>query len=404
MAPVDFKGCGILSSEHRLNLKGSLVKSDIFACLLPVREEDLPIQEANSEKKMQPKARVYADPSHDLDRFDRLPDSIVLLILNKLADVRSLGRCSAVSKRFNSLVFLVHDVYVKIDRVVTVDGDSDDPLSQSSPRHRNLFCNFLKLMLFTLLKPFHNLRNTNGGNKPVFPQLSHHSPAQVLKNFTHVRNLRIELPAGDVGTEEGVLLKWRAEFGSTLQSCVILGGTRIDRKLVSPEHESPVEDSGSIPDSFYTNGGLKLRVVWTISSLIAASTRHYLLRPIIKEHPTLKSLALTDADGQGTLSMGEEQLKEFREKPVAASASTNRTQVPACNMKLKYAPYLDIPGGMALQGATVVTIRPSSEGSSSSNIRSETDAFISGAFDGPFKAAVRTLMKRRTYLLEMNGF
>ncbi|KAG6501422.1 hypothetical protein ZIOFF_041302 [Zingiber officinale] len=355
-------------------------------------------------EKMQPKARIYADPSSDLDHFDLLPDSIVLLIFNKLADVRSLGRCSAVSKRFNSLVFTVHDVYIKIDRVVTVDGDSDDPLSSSSPRQRPLFANLIKLMLSSLLKPFLNLRSIKGSNKPVFPQLSHHSPAQVLKDFTHVHNLRIELPSGDVGTEEGVVLKWRAEFGSTLQKCVILGGTRVDQKPVSSELEASVEDNGSIPESFYTNGGLKLRVVWTISSLIAASTRHYLLRPIIRNHPTLKSLVLTDTDGQGTLCMGEEQLKEFREKPLAPLGSSNRTQVPASNMKLKYAPILELPGGMALQGATLVCIKPSSDGGSAANTRTETDAFISGAFDGPFKTAVKTLMKRRTYLLEMNGF
>ncbi|CAL9180943.1 unnamed protein product [Musa hybrid cultivar] len=354
---------------------------------------------------MQPKARVYADPSPDLDEFERLPDSIVLLIFNKVADVRTLGRCSAVSKRFDSLVFLVHDVYLKIDHVVTIDGDCDDPLSPSSPRHRRLFSNFVKLILSTLLKPFHNLHSTNGGNKPIVPQLSHHSPAQVLKNFAHVRNLRIELPAGEVATEEGVILKWRAEFGSTIQNCVIFGGTRVDQKPVFSEHESPVEDSGSIPDSFYTNGGLKLRVVWTINSLIAASTRHYLLQPIIKDHPTLKSLVLTDADGQGTLNMGVGQLKEFREKPLVASAASNRTQVPASNMKLKYSPDLDLPGGMALQGATLVTIKPSSDGSSGTNTNTtESDAFIFGAFEGPFKAAAKSLMKRRTYLLEMNGF
>ncbi|KAJ0975405.1 hypothetical protein J5N97_017370 [Dioscorea zingiberensis] len=356
---------------------------------------------------MQPRARIHADPSLDLDidldLFDRIPDSLVLLILNKLADVRSLGRCAAVSKRFNMLVPLVHDIHVKIDRVVTVDGDSDEG-SNPSPKPRSLFSHFLKLMLFTLLKPFNHLRNTNGGNKPLFPQLSHHSPAQVLKNFTHVRNLKIELPAGDVGTEDGVLLKWRAEFGSTLQNCVILGGTRIDCKPTT-DQEPSVEDNGSIPESFYTNGGLKLRVVWTISSLIAASTRHYLLRPIIKDHPTLMSLVLTDADGQGTLSMGVDQLKDFREKPLSASASSNRTQVPASNMKLRYAPYLELPGGMGMQGATLVVIKPSIEGSNASNIsRKETDAFVCGAFDGPFKAAVRALMKRRTYLLEMNGF
>ncbi|KAG6534878.1 F-box protein At4g18380-like [Zingiber officinale] len=353
---------------------------------------------------MQTRGSGCADPSSHWDHFDLLPDSVVLLIFNKLADVRSLGRCSAVCKRFNSLVFMVHDVYIKIDHVVTVDGNFDDPYSPSSPRQRNLVSNFLKLILVSLLKPFYNIHNAKGNNKPVFPQLSHHSPAQVLKGFTHVRNLRIELPSGDVGTEEGVLIKWRAEFGSTLHKCVILGGTRVDVKPVSSELESSLEDGGSIPESFYTNGGLKLRVVWTISSLIAASTRHYLLRPIIMNHPTLKSLVLTDADGQGTLSMGEEQLKEFRENPLTPSASSNRTQVPASNMKLKYSPYLELSGGMALQGATLVTIKPSSDGSSTGNTRAEIDAFISGSFDSPFKTAVKALMKRRTYLLEMNGF
>lgn len=349
---------------------------------------------------MQSKTRIYIDPSPEMDDFDRIPDSIVLIILNKIADVRSLGRCAVVSKRFNSLVPLVHDVYVKIDRVVSVDGSDDENVESSSQKPRNLFSHLLKIMLFTLFKPFHHLRDGNNANKPLLPQLSHHSAEQVLKNFNHIQNLQIELPAGDVVTEDGVLLKWKAEFGSTLQNCVILGGTQIDRKPVSDQEQ--LEDNGSIPESFYTNGGLKLRVVWTISSLIAASSRHYLLQPIIKDHPTLKSLVLTDADGQGTLSMSGEQLREFREKPLAASASSTRTQVPASNMKLRYAPYLELPEGIRMQGATLVAIKPSGEGTGCS--RKETEAFLSGAFDGPFKTAVRTLLKRRTYLLEMNGF
>lgn len=355
---------------------------------------------------MQSKSRIYADPTLHSDQFDRIPDSIVLLILNKVADVRALGRCSAVSKRFNFLVPLVHDIYVKIDRVVTVDGDpSDESLNLAYPKPRNLFSHLLKLMLFTILKPFHQLRNPSSANRPLIPQLSHHSPAQVLKNFTQIRNLHIELPAGDVGTEDGVLLRWRAEFGSTLQNCVILGGTPISNAIDQDPIPAP-EDNGSIPESFYTNGGLKLRVVWTISSLIAASTRHHLLRPIIKNHPTLKSLVLTDSDEQGTLSMGEEQLREFREKPLAASASANRTQVPASNMKLKYAPYLELPDGIGMQGATLVAIRPSGEGSGGNNggSRKEAEAFLNGSFDGSFRAAVKMLVKRRTYLLEMNGF
>ncbi|XP_062207210.1 F-box protein At4g18380-like isoform X2 [Phragmites australis] len=327
---------------------------------------------------MHTKALIHAEPALEFDQFDCLPDSLVLLILNKLEDMRSLGRCSAVSKRFNGLVPLVHDVCVRIDRVVAVDGDSDDALNLSSPKPQNIFWHFLKLMLFTIAKPFHDLRNQNGTGQPLFPQLAQHSPVQVLRNFSHIRNLCVELPSGDVGTEEGVLLKWRAEYGSTLQNCVILGGTLVDRKPTGNEHEPLPEDNGSMPESFYTNGGLKLRVVWTISCLIAASTRHYLLPSIIKDHPTLRSLVLADADGQGTLCMGTEQLKEFRENELSASACSNRTQVPACNMKLKYAPYLELPGGSALQGATLLVIKPANNGSCSGHgSRKEAEAFVS---------------------------
>lgn len=356
---------------------------------------------------MHPKARIHADPALELDQMDCLPDALILLILNKLEDVRSLGRCSAVSKRLNGLVPLVHDVYVKIDRVVAVDGDADDALNLASPKPRHIFSHFLKLMLFTIVKPFHHMRSPGGAGRPLFPHLAPHSPVQVLRSFSHVRNLRVELPSGDVGTEEGVLLKWRAKYGSTLQSCVILGGTLVDRKPTGAAagHEPSADDSGTMPESFYTNGGLKLRVVWTISSLIAASTRHYLLRSIINDHPTLRSLVLEDADGQGILSMGMEQLKEFRENQLSASACSNRTQVPACSMKLKYAPYLELPGGLALQGATLVVIRPSADGIGGCHVsRKETEAFVSGEFDGPFRFAAKALMKRRTYLLEMNGF
>jgi len=353
---------------------------------------------------MHTKARIHADPVQEFDRFDCLPDSLVLLILNKLEDMRSLGRCSAVSKRFSGLVPLVHDVCVKIDRVLTVDGDSEAALNLSSPKPQNILSHLFKLMLFAITKPFHDMGgNPNGAGRPLFTQ---HSPAQVLRSFSHVRNLRVELPSGDVGVEEGVLLKWRAEYGSTLQSCVILGGTLVSRDAGGAEHEPSPDDSGTMPESFYTNGGLKLRVVWTISCLIAASTRHYLLRSIVEEHPTLRSLVLADADGQGALRMGAEQLRDFMERPVAASACSNRTQVPACNIKLRYAPCLELPGGSALLGATLLVIKPAGDGSGGGGRgdRKEADAFVSGAFDGPLRFAVKALMKRRTYLLEMNGF
>ncbi|CAD6203400.1 unnamed protein product [Miscanthus lutarioriparius] len=372
---------------------------------------------------MQSKHRIFAEDlllaAEGEDHFDRVPDSLVLLIFNKLADARSLGRCSAVSRRFNALVPLVDDACLRIDRVIPADGGD----ALGGPRPRAVLSHLLKVMLQAVLKPFAHCDAKSAAAAHKHGQEGqhhhHHSPAQVLKNFSSIRNLRMELPVSDVGTDDGVVLKWKAVFGSTLQSCVILGGTKVDRAAAAAgagPHASSApradagdaaggpDHSGSIPESFYTNGGLKLRVVWTISSLIAAATRHYLLREIVKEHPTLEQVALTDANGQGTLSMGRDQLREFRDKPLAAAAAAaaNRTQVPACNMKLRYAPLLELSDGTRIHGATLVVIKP--VGDSPGGGRKELDEFVAGAFDGPFREAVAALSKRRTYLLEMNGF
>ncbi|KMZ73780.1 F-box protein family-like [Zostera marina] len=217
---------------------------------------------------MQSKTRIHAlDQSHHsilTDLFDHIPDALLLVIFNKIGDVRSLGRCACVSKRFNVHIHLVHNVHMKIDQVVSVDGD--EAMNLPLPKPRNFLSHFFKLF-FNILRPFNHICNCNSGNKTLLPQVSHHSPAQVLNNFTNIQNVTIELPSSDVGTENGVVLKWRAVFGSTLQNCVILGGIRTERKvpdqivvsdLVEEDNNS---SNGVLPESFYTNGGLKLRVV-----------------------------------------------------------------------------------------------------------------------------------------------
>ncbi|KAG9439352.1 hypothetical protein H6P81_019517 [Aristolochia fimbriata] len=292
-----------------------------------------------------------------IDHFDRLPDSLLLLVFNRIGDVKALGRCCVVSRRFHGLVPQVDNVVVKVDCVIS----DDDPASpnSSSDKGKSVFSHLVRFVLGGIVKPLQALGQFLGPKKfDAHPSaasaaspgdhadVSHHSPTEVLKNFNEIRRLRIELPGGELGIDDGVLLKWKAEFGSTLDSCVILGASSVfssgaKSSLIFDSNSAPGEaicnvgeDNGNIPESFYTNGGLKLRVVWTISSLIAASARHYLLQQIISDHRTLESLVLTDSDGQGVLKMNKEQLEELRVKPLSASASANRTLVPALNMRL----------------------------------------------------------------------
>ncbi|KAL4627614.1 hypothetical protein ACB092_05G177800 [Castanea dentata] len=388
---------------------------------------------------------TFSEPQSHIDHFDGLPDSILLLIFNRIGDVKALGRCCVVSRRFHSLVPQVDNVVVRVDCVISDDDPSSSSLSapaisSSSDKSRNPFSNLFRFFFGGIVKPlqlFTQLLNPKrpassssassalllsedsdaehgGGGGGGGGGVTHHSPTQVLKNFNEIRFLRIELPSGELGIEDGVLLKWRADFGSTLDDCVILGASAVFR---SPAYAAAAdaascgaaatgEDNGSIPESFYTNGGLKLRVVWTISSLIAASARHYLLQPIISEHKTLDNLVLTDADGQGVLCMNREQLEELRVKPLSASSASKRTQVPALNMRLWYAPHLELPDGMVLKGATLVAIRPSDQSVPAAMSKKEVSdvSWVSTAFEEPYGTAAKMLVKRRTYCLEMNSF
>ncbi|XP_044460747.1 F-box protein At5g46170 [Mangifera indica] len=383
-----------------------------------------------------------------IDHFDRLPDSLLLLVFNKIGDVKALGRCCVVSRRFHSLVPQVENVVVRVDCVIS----DDDSASSTSEKSRSPFSNLFRLIFGGIVKPlqalgqflgpkrnlqFHHNNPLNnigyasaatlcagsasssgsalsvGNHRDDVGDIdqagvTHHSPTQVLKNFDEIRYLRIELPGGELGIEDGVLLKWRADFGSTLDNCVILGAASVINNAIKSHHENEAEvscftdDNGSIPESFYTNGGLKLRVVWTISSLIAASARHYLLQPIIADHKTLDNLVLTDADGQGVLCMNREQLEELRVKPLSASSASKRTLVPALNMRLWYAPHLELPNGVVLKGATLVAIRPSEQSAAKKDV--SDGSWVASAFEEPYGTAAKMLVKRRTYCLEMNSF
>lgn len=369
----------------------------------------------------------YSPPC--MDYFDNLPDPLILVIFNKVGNVKALGRCCVVSRRFRSLVPQVENVVVRVDCVISDDDDDDDVDDGTNSgsgyvdKSRGGFSNLVRLVFGGIVKPLHALgqllgskRSSTGsssalavgGNVDERGMTKHHSPMQVLRNFSEIRSLRIELPCGELGTDDGVLLKWKADFGSTLDKCVILGASSVvypkkfGYEIGAEGLMNVVEDNGIIPESFYTNGGLKLRVVWTISSLIAASARHYLLQPIITEHKTLNSLVLTDVDKQGVLHMNRDQLEELRMKPLSASSASKRTLVPALNIRLWYAPELELPNGAVLKGATLVAVRPSDQVGSKKEMADVS--WVANAFEEPFGSAARILVKRRTYCLEMNSF
>ncbi|XP_010269221.1 PREDICTED: F-box protein At1g22220-like [Nelumbo nucifera] len=340
----------------------------------------------------------------ETDVFDRIPDPIVLLIFNHLSDIKSLIRCRAVSKRFNSLVLQADNLVVKVDRVISNETGE---------------WSFLLHLLRSILQSLQDLISLR--RLPIQPR-NRNSPTEILRGFESIRRLVIELPAGDLRLEKDAVVRWRAEFGKTLKSCVIFAVRTIG------EATDDGGGNGGDGDDMDFNGedgggGLKLRVVWTISALIAASARHYLLRDVIREHREMESLVLKDREEEGTMVMDKEGLREFREAAVEEEEEQeanqvnnrtvgwkNRTTVPAVRMRMMHEPRLDLPGGVRMKGATLVVVSPAAaqgqgtETADDSAKESEEQKLALDAFGGMFGEAAKALVKSRSYLLEMNSF
>ncbi|CAL5332824.1 unnamed protein product [Camellia sinensis] len=331
----------------------------------------------------------------DDDCFDRVPDSLVLLIFNNISDIKTLLRCRAVSRRFNSLVPQTDTLLLKVDRVVSASSDSDD----DDP----FFLTFFR----SIFKSLHDLVSP----KPLpEPTRSQNSPTQILRGFEGIRELDIELPSGDLRLEKGAVIRWRAEFGKTLRSCVILGFRR---------------GGGREVDLGGGGGGLKMRVVWTISALIAASARHYMMKEVVKEHGEMERLVARDREEEGTVVMEKEGLRECRDKceeeeeegQVCRNGNgngngvwwrNNRTTVPAVRMRMRHEQRLELSGGVLMEGATLVVVRPATtttrEAETEADEQSGNACLANGAFEGVYGEAVEKLLKSPSYLLEMNSF
>ncbi|KFK44323.1 hypothetical protein AALP_AA1G243300 [Arabis alpina] len=320
-----------------------------------------------------------------MDVFDGLPDPIVIDILNKVSDVKTLLRCTSLSKRFNLLVPQSETLILRLNHVDTT----------TEPDSSNIFQ--------SLFKSFHGLLSLF--SKPTKPvpttTLSPNIPSKILSRFIRIKNLDVELPGGDVKVEKEAIVKWKAEFGKTLKSCVVLAF----HSTSTVSSSSPPSSGEGESDVEFVNG-LKTRVVWTISALMAASSRHYLMNEVVKEHTEIESLVIRDKEGQGKAIMGSAGLREYRktearEEDKERVERNRRSVVPSVKMSMRHAPSLKLKNGICLESATLVIVRPSEEYSDVGDDEMATEAF---AGDCIYGEAVVALLKCKKNHLEMNSF
>lgn len=339
---------------------------------------------------------------HSVDFFDRLPDDVVLSIFGKLQDAKSLCLSMSACKRFRSIAPQVDRIFLPIPQKKSGAKESDQKNS------------FKNLVLRALMKPFHliaqmiKLKPKTEENDLDF--YSYYVPNEMLKNFQGIRRLHLQRNIEEFPTENGkkstTLLKWRAEFGRQLHSCVILGA-----KSWAEKGEGG-ESNGEEASRVMADDELKLRILWTISCLIAASARHYLMLETVKGLKMIENVVVSDESDQGRLCMNKEQIEEIRQasKGKGDDQMVERSRVPALRMKMWYLDRLEVPGSTkVMEGATLVVIRPAGGGADEGS-RSDAD-MVADAFGGEegegkvIGEAVRKLMvAKKCYVLEMNSF
>ncbi|XP_013620158.1 PREDICTED: LOW QUALITY PROTEIN: F-box protein At1g78100-like [Brassica oleracea var. oleracea] len=310
-----------------------------------------------------------------MDAFDAIPDPVVIDILNEVRDVKTLIRCRSVSKRFNSLATESDSLLLQLDQIGESDSEKDSAITSF---FRSLF------------KSVH-------GFFPIFSKPAKIlTPVQILAGFDQIRNLDVKFYGGDFKLEKGAAVKWKAEFGESLKSCVIVA-------FRSATVNTSAIDGDAETDSEFVSG-LKTRVVWTISALMAASTRHYQMRDLVKEHKEMERLTVRDRDGEGTVVMDAAGMKEYRETEARGDekVSRERTVVPNVRMSMRNAPSLKLKSGICLEAATLVVVRPSGVASDDDDAELATGAF--GFGDCMYGEAVAALLKRMRNVLEMNSF
>nr|XP_048324112.1 F-box protein At4g18380 isoform X2 [Ziziphus jujuba var. spinosa] len=369
-------------------------------------------------EQQQQQQQVVEEEQEEEDWFGQLPDEILLFIFNKILDAKSLVRCVSVSKRFASLVPQIDSVVLHLPPHLPIRKKGYYSSKGGLRRPLTLF----KFMLNKFVsKPFRLLTKSNSNSRRN--DLLYYSPTEVLRDFKEIKSLRLELPShgGELGLNKPdsdlSLLKWNAQFGSKLRSCTILGANSLERKpnsQINKQSKGHEENDGEI-QSLLDDEELKLRIVWMVSSLIAASARHHLLKQVVAGFPTLSDVVIADGNKQGKLSMSEEQLGELRSSldssMVSESSSLERSMIPDLSMKLWYAPVLELPAsGFVMKGATLISIKPLDVEKKGNDHGDQLE--VSGFHDeedeeqrGLFGEAVKELMKmKKTYVMEMTSF
>ncbi|XP_057723358.1 F-box protein At5g46170-like [Arachis stenosperma] len=349
--------------------------------------------------------------------FDTLPDDVIQLILNRVKDAKTLVRCLTLNKRFASII--PETDVVSLPLFVSQRPHHNN--NQNNNGNNNNFSrgnpvNLVKSVVSYLIAKFRRRNNRHSnrggeGDNSVPDSLCQCAP-KLLKPFRRITHLHFELHTIG-GTVDKEFLKWKAIYGSELKTCGVLCATSFrrsnDGESVPLKEQQQEDETVPHPPPSVPTEEFKARIMWTISCLISASARHFLLKQMLAQFPTLKTATISDARRQGKLSMGEDEIRDLREslKEEGATELTAERVVPDLRMRMWYAPELELPAARCvLKGATLLVIGPANskeEMVPPADIGYDGDAAEQALFAEAQREIVK-MKKRSCYVMEMTSF
>lgn len=238
-----------------------------------------------NKKKL--KLQVQSD---GYDYFYSLPDELVMLIFTKLStstdekvsldNIKSLCRCSKVSKRFNALTCLVPTLVIRLPNIKAL----------------NYYC-------------------------PI-----------ILQKFKHIRSLQVSY-LSHPGIEKHKplpIIRWQATYRPHAYCLALVSYKNSSHYFNnSQKHQSLMLSADSAMDVYYINS---IR-----SHTLDLIGLHHMLVCLIKDHKYLQEVVVTDLYNRGMLTLKEDVLVELRN-----CTSTNPEQVLTRNL-CRFAGNLDVP-------------------------------------------------------------
>ncbi|GKC38455.1 F-box domain containing protein [Tanacetum coccineum] len=196
--------------------------------------------------------------------FDDLPDEIVLQILSKLSDLKTLCICELVSKR----------VYRSVLQVEAISF-----MSVTYPLVHPLDMSLIISFAFTLTESFKSV------------MLS-------LKKFTRVKSVRIQLASS---YNNPLLFKWTIKFGNNLDSLLFLSPNSIYHNHVLYDKQNSHEEE---------DVDMKVKTMFLL--LMDANISHGMLLCCIEHIPLLENISITDSSKRRMISYSGKKITEIR--------------------------------------------------------------------------------------------